>query len=204
LYWNFKNDLHLTILPYKFSELIIKFLNLKTMTVIYVILAIVLIILIIPLFISKDANFEKSILIEAPIDTVWKNVSSLTAMDKWSPWNSRDPNMERTLTGADGTVGAKQSWVSKEKNVGEGSQTIVGLDKPNRVSTKLEFIKPFKSQADAYVKLAKEGNGTKATWGFESQMPYPMNIMKVFMNFEANMDKDFGEGLGKLKDICEA
>lgn len=125
-------------------------------------------------------------------------------MDKWSPWNERDPNMERTLTGIDGTVGTKQSWVRKEKNVGEGSQTIMNLDEPNQISTKLEFIKPFKSEADAYVKLEEQGSSTKATWGFESQVPYPMNIMKVLMNFEKSMDKDFGAGLEKLENICES
>ena len=174
------------------------------MTVVYVILAIVALLLIIPLFISKDMNYEKSVLINASISTVWGNVSSLTAMDQWSPWNEKDPNMERSLTGTDGTVGAKQAWVSKEKNVGEGSQTITGITEPTLLETKLEFIKPFKSKADAYVKLAQENNSTKATWGFKSQMPYPMNIMKLFMNFEKKMDEDFGSGLNKLKSISES
>ena len=174
------------------------------MTIVYVILIIVALLLIIPLFISKDMNYEKSISINSPIDKVWENVSSLSAMDQWSPWNSKDPDMERSQTGVDGEVGAKQSWVSEKKDVGEGSQTIVGVDKPNQLSTKLEFIKPFKSEADAFVKLKEEGKGTSATWGFESQMKYPMNIMKLFMNFEKNMDKDFGAGLNKLKSICES
>lgn len=174
------------------------------MTILYIILVIVVVILIIPLFISKEMNYEKSVSINASIDKVWDNVSSLTVLDQWSPWNSKDPDMERSLTGVDGEVGARQSWVSDKKDVGEGSQTIVGVDKPNKLSTKLEFIKPFKSQADAYVKLKESGTVTTATWGFESQMPYPMNIMKLFMNFEKNMDKDFGAGLEKLKSICES
>jgi len=173
------------------------------MTVLYVILIIVAILLIIPLFISKELNYEKSVSIDAPISKVWDHVSTLTAMDKWSPWKERDPNMQQTLTGTDGKPGAKQAWVSKEKNVGEGSQTIIAVEKPHQLSTKLEFIKPFKSEADAFVRLSEEGDKTIATWGFESSMPYPMNIMKPFMNFEANMDKDFGSGLNKLKSICE-
>ena len=113
--------------------------------------------------------------------------------------------MKRTLTGIDGEVGAKQSWVSDKKDVGEGSQTIVGVEVPTRLFTKLEFIKPFKSEADAYVKLKKDGDTTtQATWGFESRMAYPMNIMKLFMNFEKNMDRDFGAGLNKLKSISDA
>lgn len=174
------------------------------MTIVYVILAIVALLLIIPLFISKEMNYEKSISIDAQINQVWKNVSTLSAMDQWSPWNAKDPDMARTLTGIDGQEGAKQSWVSDKKDVGEGSQTIVGIDAPNTLATKLEFIKPFKSEADAYVKLFESEGVTTATWGFESQMPYPMNIMKLFMNFEKNMDKDFGSGLDKLKSISEA
>ena len=174
------------------------------MTILYVILSIIAIILIIPLFISKDMNYKKSIVINAPINKVWENVSSLTAMDAWSPWNAKDPDMQRTLTGTDGTPGAKQSWVSTSKEVGEGSQTIVAVDKPNKLSTKLEFIKPFKSEADAFVTLDEAGTETRATWGFESKMPYPMNIMKLFMNFEKSMDKDFGAGLSRLKAISEA
>jgi uncharacterized protein YndB with AHSA1/START domain len=109
------------------------------MTILYVVLVVIAIILIIPLFISKDMNYEKSILINAPINKVWENVSSLTAMDAWSPWNAKDPNMQRTLDGTDGTPGAKQSWVSTSKEVGEGSQTIVAIDKPNKLSTNLSL-----------------------------------------------------------------
>ena len=173
------------------------------MIVIYIILAIVAVVLITALFVSKDMNYEKSIVINSRIGKVWNNVSSLGAMDKWSPWRDKDPNMKQTLTGTDGTVGATQAWESKVKNVGAGSQTIINLVEPTLLETKLNFLKPFKSTADAYVKLSDQGGNTKATWGFKSKMPYPMNLMKLFMNFEKEMDKEFGTGLGRLKDISE-
>jgi len=173
------------------------------MTIVYIILAIIILILILALFISKDMNYEKTIAINSSINDVWENVNSLKSMDRWSPWNDKDPNMKKTLTGTDGTVGAKQSWESDVKDVGVGSQTIVSIDKPTNINTKLDFIKPFKSTADGYVKLAEEDDSTKATWGFKSQMPYPMNLMKLFMNFEKSMDTDFGKGLNKLKEVCE-
>ncbi len=173
------------------------------MIALYIILGIILIILLLGLIVSRDMNYEKSVNINSPVGKVWPNVSSLGAMDKWSPWQSRDPNMKKSFTGTDGTVGARQAWVSDVKNVGEGSQTILNVKEPDLFETRLDFIKPFKSTAQAYVKLAEEGDSTKATWGFKSKMPYPMNLMKLFMNFEKNMDKDFGEGLGKLKAISE-
>jgi hypothetical protein len=173
------------------------------MVILYIILGIVLLILVAVLLVSKDANYEKSILIAADREKVWQFVYKLSEMDKWSPWSTKDPNMKSTLSGTDGTVGAKQSWESKMKNVGEGSQTISKLEKHSLVETKLEFIKPFKSKADAYIKLAEESNKTRVTWGFKSKMPYPMNLMKLFMNFEKSMDADFGQGLNKLKELCE-
>jgi len=173
------------------------------MIILYVVLGIVLLILLLGLIVSKDMSYEKSIPINATIDKVWNNVSSHKSMNHWSPWNEKDPNMTKTLTGTDGTMGAKQAWKSDVKGVGEGSQTITKLDEPNLMETRLEFLKPFKSTADAYVKLSKEGNNTKASWGFKSTMPYPMNIMKLFMNFKKAMDADFGSGLKKLKMLCE-
>jgi hypothetical protein len=173
------------------------------MIILYVILGIVLLVLLAGLLISRDMNYEKSIEINADIKTVWGHVSKLSAMEKWSPWSTKDPNMKSTHTGTDGTIGAKQSWESKIKNVGEGSQTIIKVEEPTLLETKLEFIKPFKSIAAAYVRLSHQGNKTRVTWGFKSKMPYPMNLMKLFMNFEKSMDKDFGQGLGKLKELCE-
>ena len=173
------------------------------MIIIYIILAIIAVVLIAALLVSKEMNYEKSIVINSNIEKVWNNVSSLGAMDKWSPWRDKDPNMKQTLTGTDGTVGATQAWESKVKNVGAGSQTIINLVEPTLLETKLNFLKPFKSTADAYVKLSDQGGNTKATWGFKSKMPYPINLMKLFMNFEKQMDKEFGAGLGRLKDISE-
>jgi hypothetical protein len=173
------------------------------MIILYVILGIVVLLLIAGLFISKDFKYEKVVSINASNEKVWPHVNTLSAMDDWSPWMSKDPEVKRTLTGTDGTTGAKMSWVSKIKNVGEGSQTIVTMKEPERIDTLLEFLKPFKSTAQAYIVLVPEDNSTRATWGFKSKMPYPMNMMRLFMNFEKSMDADFGQGLGKLKELCE-
>ena len=50
---------------------------------------------------------------------------------------------------------------------------------------------------------AIDANSTKVSWGFESQMNYPMNIMKVFMNMSEMIGKDFSTGLVNLKTILE-
>ena len=163
--------------------------------------ALVALLLVIALFVPKDFNYEKSITINAPIDTVWVNVNSLSALDKWSPWIDHDPVMKKELTGMDGTIGAKQSWESNI--VGSGSQTIAAIDKPKLFETDLNFYKPMKSHGKAYIKLISEGKATKATWGMTGNMPYPMNVMTLFMNMDKSMGADWDHGLSKLKKLSE-
>ncbi len=159
-------------------------------------------VLIVALFVPKEFKYEKSIVIKASIEKVWGNINSLSALDRWNPWNDRDPNMKKETIGMDSTVGAMQSWESKI--VGSGSQTIETIEKPTFLETKLDFYKPHKSHGKAYVKLTANGNQTKATWGMTGRIPYPINIMILFMDMEKNMGKDWDNGLSKLKKISES
>jgi len=166
-------------------------------------LILIAITLILALFVSKNIDYEKSISINAPIDIVWENVNSLSDLDKWSPWNDLDPNMKKELTGIDGTIGAMQSWESDVEEVGKGSQSIAKIEAPNLFETDLIFYEPWESGAKGYIMLEEEGNGTKVTWGFHSEMPYPFNIMMLFMDMEGEMDPVWNNGLSKLKQLSE-
>jgi len=165
------------------------------------VLILVVTLLFVALFVPKEFSYEKSIIINAPIDRVWVNVNSLSALDKWSPWNDHDPIMKKEMTGIDGTIGAKQSWESKI--VGSGSQIITKIEKPTLFETELNFYEPQKSHGKAFVKLINVGNQTKATWGMTGSMPYPINIIILFMNMEKSMGKDWNNGLSKLKKLSE-
>ena len=168
-----------------------------------VIVIIIAVPLIAALFVSNDFNYEKSITINAPITQVWQHTNSLGAMDEWTPWADYDPNMKVTITGKDGTIGATSTWESDNENVGSGSQTITKVEAPTLLATKLHFMEPFESEADGYLKLKSESDKTVVTWGFKSEMPYPFNLMKITMNMEEAVGKDFGTGLKKLKTLCE-
>ena len=165
--------------------------------------AVIALILIVALFIPRQFNYEKSITINAPIEKVWEHTNSLADLDEWAPWMEYDPNMKKELTGTDGTVGAKSSWESDHEKVGKGSQTISKIEPPTLLVTDLKFYTPYESEAKGYVKLKSEGDKTVVTWGFESDMPYPFNLMKLFMNMEEAVGEDFQKGLTKLKNICE-
>ena len=167
-----------------------------------ILLTLIIIPLIMALFVSKDFNFESSVTINAPIDSVWMHTNNLVGLDSWSPWKEMDPTMKTDAGGVDGEVDAWQFWDSKNKDVGSGKQTIVNIEAPHLFETYLEFYTPYNSEADAYVKLTSENNMTVVTWGFKSVMPYPFNLMKL-MYSEEDMKEPFDKGLNKLKALSE-
>ncbi|MET7029923.1 SRPBCC family protein [Sediminicola luteus] len=166
-------------------------------------LVIIGLLLIVALFVSNDFHYEKSITINKPIEEVWENTKSLKAIDTWSPWMEYDPNMKKELSGTDGTIGAKVTWESDHEKVGKGSQTITKIDKPNLFATDLKFYTPYESEAKGFIELKPEGNNTIVTWGFDSEMPYPFNLMQLFMDIEEAIGEDFDLGLTKLKQLSE-
>lgn len=167
-----------------------------------IIAAIVLFVLIAPLFIPKTYHFEKDITINAPKEKVWANVSTLHAMLKWNPFIEADPNIQINYEGQDGTPGAVYKWKGN-KDVGSGAQTITKVESPSKIDTHLHFIEPFEGEADAYINLADAGSGTKTTWAFDTKYKYPMNIMLLFMNMDDMMGKSYTTGLNKLKALSE-
>jgi Polyketide cyclase / dehydrase and lipid transport len=168
-----------------------------------ILLLAIIFVLVAGLLISKDYHFERDITINAPKEKVWSHVNSLGALTKWSPWLDKDPAVQTNIEGQDGAIGSVFKWKGN-KDVGEGTQTLTKLEAPNRVDTHLHFIEPFDGQADAHIDLADAGTGTKVTWGFDMKYTYPMNVMKLFMNMDDLMGKDYSNGLNKLKSLSEA
>lgn len=173
------------------------------MIFLYLFAGLIVLILVVAALVGTGWSFEKNILIQAPRASVWDHVNSLGALNSWNPWLDLDPGLSQSLTGTDGTPGATYAWDSKKKNVGAGRQTILAVTPPTELTTRIQFLRPFKALAEAYVRLEEERGATRAIWGIESSTPYPMNIIKIFGVMQKNMNRDFGKGLNKLKELCE-
>src|SRR2546430_883129 len=99
-----------------------------------IILLLVAFVLIAGLFVSKTYHMERDITINTSRDKVWNNVSTLHGIQKWNPWSEKDPNIQGTYEGQDGTVGAAYKW-DGNKDVGSGSQVLTKVEPMNRVET---------------------------------------------------------------------
>jgi uncharacterized protein YndB with AHSA1/START domain len=166
--------------------------------------AIIALALIVAAFTKKDYAVVREITINKPKQEVFDYVKFLKNQDNYSKWAMMDPNMKKTYTGTDGTVGFVSAWDSQEKNVGAGEQEIKGITNGERIDFELRFKRPFEATDYAYMTTEDAGNNqTKVKWGFNGKMKYPMNLMLLCMDMDKMLGKDLDTGLSNLKSILE-
>lgn len=144
---------------------------------------IIALILIVAYFLPRDFRLSKSVVINAPRETVYDYVRFLKNQEKYSVWVMADPNVKMTYTGTDGTVGAISAWVSDDKNVGVGEQEIKALVPNEKMTVEIRFKKPMEgtNYSDTVVESI-DATHTKVTNSFYGSNPYPFNIMCQFMD----------------------
>lgn len=173
------------------------------MIVLYIILGIIAALLVAGLFIPKGMKATREIVINKPNAEVFNYIKQLKNQDNYSKWGSMDPHMKKEYRGTDATPGFVSAWEGNKK-VGAGEQEIISIEEGRKLNTELRFIKPFKSVAKSSMTTeAITENSTRVSWGFEGDMNYPMNVMKLFMNMEKAIGNDFSTGLSNLKTLME-
>lgn len=168
----------------------------------FALLMAILIPLIIALFVRKDYVAEKQIEVNKPIEEVFSYLVMLKNQDDYSVWSRQDPDMKHEYTGVDGTVGFISAWASE--TMGSGAQEIKVIVPNERIDYELRFIKPFKSTSEVYLTTEALDEGkTLVRWGMKGHMPYPTNLLLLFMNLEKGIGSDFEKGLENMKQILE-
>ena len=165
--------------------------------------AIVAIVLVAAAFMPKEISYSQSIQIDASPSQVWQFTSNLEGLDKWSPWNAKDPEMDQEFSGTSGEVGSKQCWDSENKEVGKGCQEITESEENKHLGTALSFERPRESTGSASIDLEPKDDGTEVTWSMNGPMPWPSNIFLLMMDMEKMMGKEWNQGLTKLKELSE-
>jgi len=169
--------------------------------ILYIVIGLVVVVAALAFIAPVKMHSERSVFIKAPKEAVFANVKTFENCQKWSPWREKDTTAKITISGTDGTVGSKFSW-DGNKDMGSGEQTITKIEDNKSIESDLHFLKPWDAHAASYVHLEDSAGGTKATWGFNSEMPRPWNVMHLFIG-DKMMNDEFDKGLGKLKDLTE-
>lgn len=154
------------------------------------------------LFARKQYHIERSVTIEAPYALVYEQLRYFKHFEKWSPWNSLDPNMKSGISGTDGEKGAVYAW-DGNGDVGKGTLTITGVQ-PNRIDLQERVEDPWESTSPAFFTIeALNDTVVKVSWGFDMIIGFPWNGLAMFTDVDAGVGKDFDRGLNNLKKLCE-
>ena len=104
-----------------------------------VIVVFVLIIIGFVVFGPSSAYLERSIVIQAPVKEVFKEVNTLKTFNKWSPWYNLDPQAEYILDGPHAGAGSKLTWFSNNSEVGNGFMKIINSENNTSVTYLMGF-----------------------------------------------------------------
>jgi uncharacterized protein YndB with AHSA1/START domain len=146
---------------------------------------------------------QRKITINAPAGKVFVCLNDLQRWKSWSPWENKDPGMKKTFSS--NTVGkdAVYEWEG-DSNVGKGRMEISESIPPNRLTIKLDFIKPFRAHNIVEFMLVEKDGATEVIWDMHGPMPFISKLMSLFISMDRMVGKDFEAGLASLKVLNES
>lgn len=179
----------------------------EIIAIIAVVLAIAIAILLI-LAATKPDTFtvRRATTVKAPPETIFPLINDFHQWGTWSPYETKDPAMKRTYSGAASGKGAVYAWQGN-KNVGSGRMEILDSSVPSKIVIKLDFFAPFEGHNTAEFTMLPQGDATNATtnvtWLMHGPSRFMGKIMHVFINMDRMVGKDFEIGLANLKRLAE-
>lgn len=144
---------------------------------------------------------KRSIVIDAPPETLVALLEDFHQWRAWSPWEKLEPDMDRTYEGPERGVGAAYGWTGKK--VGAGRMEILKVIPAQEVEIRLDFLKPFKTTNTTIFAFAPEGAATRVTWTMTGGVPFVSKLMGLVFDMDKMIGKDFEKGLADMKVEAE-
>ncbi|HUQ98750.1 MAG TPA: SRPBCC family protein [Gemmatimonadaceae bacterium] len=149
-----------------------------------------------------ESHFQRTATIHATPDKIYPLIADFHRWTAWSPYETLDPAMKRTYTGAESGLGATYAWEGNSK-AGAGKMEIVEASTPSKVGIKLDFTKPLATHNVADFTLVPHGDSTDVTWAMRGPTPYVAKVMGIFVNMDRLVGDQFATGLQNLKTAAE-
>jgi hypothetical protein len=152
----------------------------------------------------KPATFsvQRATTVKAPPERIFPLINDFHQWGSWSPYETKDPAMKRSYSGAADGRGAVYGWEGN-KNVGSGRMEIMDASVASKIVIKLDFFTPFEGHNTAEFTMLPQGDGTNLTWLMHGPASFMSKVMQVFINLDNLIGKDFEIGLANLKRLTE-
>ena len=172
-------------------------------TILSVLAGLVLLLLLLALIAPRGYKVYREIVINKPKAEVFEYIKYLKNQKYFNYWVMIDPDKKEEFRGTDGTVGFVYAW-NGNKQAGEGEQEIKKITEGERIDIEIRFVRPFAGTSQTPFSVEETAPGqTKVNWGMTSTMPYPMNVMQLFINMDKMLGTELEKNLAKLKEILE-
>lgn len=145
---------------------------------------------------------QRAASIKAPPEKIFPLLNDLRNFASWSPYEKKDPAMQRMYSGPPSGKGAVYEW-DGDKNVGRGRLAIANSSPPSRVTLHLDMMRPLEAHNLVEFTLEPRGDATDVTWAMNGHVPYIAKIVHVFLNVDKMVGQDFEAGLANLKAVAE-
>jgi effector-binding domain-containing protein len=146
-------------------------------------------------------HIERSLIISASQKSVFEQVNVLKNWEKWSPWLQMDTTIQHSYSGPTSGVGATYNWKSDDKNIGNGSISIIYSIPSDSLLVNLDYGDKGKSTGKFL--FEKVNQGTKVIWSLESDLG--MNPVSrwfgLFMDRMAGPDLE--NGLSNIDELLK-
>jgi hypothetical protein len=172
---------------------------LKKIVIVFAVLIVLL--YIVSLFLPGQMHVERSVVMNAPEENIFKQVNTLKNWDKWSPWLKMDSTLTVTYSGPESGVGASYSWTSESERTGSGTLTISESKPGELVVTDLDFGENGTGTGGFRFEPVEEG--TRVTWYMESRLEGMIDKYMGLM-MAGTMERIFDQGLNDMKTLAES
>lgn len=171
----------------------------------YVLVFIALILLLLFIFAARrpdEFSVRRTTDIRAPAEAIFALINDFRQWPKWSPWEKLDPNLERTLSGAEAGRSSVYEWQG-DKRVGAGRMEIVDSVPHSRIDIKLSFRKPFKAENRTTFMITPVDGASRVLWEMTGNNNFMFKLMGLVMDMDKMVGADFEKGLAAMKAEAE-
>jgi hypothetical protein len=144
----------------------------------------------------------RTVSIQAPPERIFPLINDLHRWEEWSPYEKKDPAMERAYSGPSTGKGAVFAFDGNGE-VGMGRVEIIEASADSSVGLSLDMFEPFRAHNVVAFSLHPEGDTTTVTWAIEGQSPFFGKLIGLVFDVDRMIGRDFEVGLANLKTIAE-
>ncbi len=151
------------------------------------------------LFLPRDFEASREIVIAAPPAAIHHEVGDLTRWKDWTPWRLDGDSVRITISRPSSGPGASLSWTDQG---GSGKLTILRSSPQQGLDYELR-LGDHADQARAGIHYQPAGDATRVTWRMRGRIDLPVLGGYLAILAGKSVGAAFESGLRKLKQVVE-